>query len=915
MTALGDDTPPGLRRPLGRWRIGLALLDEGLAAVSVDGVPVEIDRSSYDLLLALLRHAGEVVTKGELMEAGWPGRVVSENSLSKAMGRLRQALGHDGEAIRVVHGYGYRLCAPVRQETSPDATTTAHTPALQAGDALPLRPGWRLQQRLGEGSAGVIYRAVADGHAAVAVKFAHGEAGLRSLKREIALHRYIMASKGGLRDVAPVLSWNLTQAPYFLEMPYYPGGNLHDWALAQGGLRAVPIDERIALCAGLCETVARLHELGVLHKDLKPANLYPVVDADGPRLVLADLGVAEASTAPQLAELGLTLSLPMAADGRSPLAGSLLYVAPEVIAGELATQRSDVYSLGVILFQLCTGDLRSSLAPGWEQRIDDPLLREDIASAAALAPTLRPDARELGLRLRKLSKRKIARAEQSQREIALAMQAKALVSAQQRRRLWLTLSGGLALGLVATLWMYWQADAAHQQALAASSEKQAVVDFLTNDLLAQADPYQTDRSDMTVRAAVDNAAPKIDAAFDTQPDVAIALHKTLAQVYEGLGLYDRASQHYGLAMNLNARARNQTPRSYADLSIAQCSALRSAGDYAKATQACAQGNRLLAQQGLTSESARLNTGKLLFEEGRCREALAYLKPLRNERLVREPSHSWREHELVSDTMFFRALCLQQIGQARPARDAFEQSIAYRRVQFGSHSLYLAWALSDYGYFLAQNGEIAKATAALEESQAIFTRNLGPDNPERYGPNNGFALIRLFAKDWPAAIDFLEPIYVVERDSLGPSHVWTLMTLSELAWAKAEAGLGSSAAQDLDAAMRLAKPLLGNFGARSTFMVDRWILAALALKRNELARALIEQQQQLVTMLEPTHPRRAMLSCYRAELVRREPGHAPATVTDLATRCRTGLLQALPADHPLVKDANALLANATSPSRQ
>ncbi|HEX5741111.1 MAG TPA: winged helix-turn-helix domain-containing protein, partial [Pilimelia sp.] len=72
----------------GIWRFGAVELDEGLAALRVAGRDVPLDRSSYDILLALLRHGGEVVTKDELLDAGWPGRVVSENSLAKAVSRL-----------------------------------------------------------------------------------------------------------------------------------------------------------------------------------------------------------------------------------------------------------------------------------------------------------------------------------------------------------------------------------------------------------------------------------------------------------------------------------------------------------------------------------------------------------------------------------------------------------------------------------------------------------------------------------------------------------------------------------------------------------------------------------------------------------------------------------------------------------
>ena len=178
----------------GLWCFGAVELDERLAALRVAGALVDLDRSSYDILLALLRHAGEVVTKDELLEAGWPGRVVSENSLAKAVSRLRQALGEDAGSLRAVHGYGYRLAAAVSfAPVAAEAVEAApHDAArLREGDRLPHRNGWRLGRRLGEGAAGVIFLAVADGGDTRAVKLATSETGLRGLKREIALSRYI----------------------------------------------------------------------------------------------------------------------------------------------------------------------------------------------------------------------------------------------------------------------------------------------------------------------------------------------------------------------------------------------------------------------------------------------------------------------------------------------------------------------------------------------------------------------------------------------------------------------------------------------------------------------------------------------------------------------------------------------------
>jgi len=125
------------------WRFGSAELDEHDMRLTVGGGAVPLDRSGYDLLLCLLRHAGEVVPKEELLRVGWPGRVVTENSLAKAVGRLRQALGPDGASLRVVHGYGYRLVADVRPEsesTFPQATFDPPPPAAPEPVATAVLP-------------------------------------------------------------------------------------------------------------------------------------------------------------------------------------------------------------------------------------------------------------------------------------------------------------------------------------------------------------------------------------------------------------------------------------------------------------------------------------------------------------------------------------------------------------------------------------------------------------------------------------------------------------------------------------------------------------------------------------------------------------------------------------------------------
>lgn len=92
------------------WRFGAVAFDEGAASLHRDDDErVALDRSSAAILSALLAAQGEAIPKDRLLEIGWPGRVVHENSLAKAVGRLRKALGPEGENLKAIYGAGYCL--------------------------------------------------------------------------------------------------------------------------------------------------------------------------------------------------------------------------------------------------------------------------------------------------------------------------------------------------------------------------------------------------------------------------------------------------------------------------------------------------------------------------------------------------------------------------------------------------------------------------------------------------------------------------------------------------------------------------------------------------------------------------------------------------------------------------------------
>lgn len=432
------------------WSFGDCSFDERRLELVVAGEIVAVEPRPLELLCHLLHHAGALVTKDQLLEAVWPGRVTSEAVLTKTVAKLRQALRDEDQAlIRTVYGQGYRLIAPVSVKTAivdpPGASAPASAPARQSHP--PSRPNWLLQETLGTTGHSEVALARHDKTGQWRVfKFARNAAGLRGLKREITLYRVLRQTPGIGEHLLEILDWNLTEAPCFIEYPYVAGGNLAQWLQRQREAgRPCSLQQRIELLAQTATALAAAHDAGVLHKDVKPGNVLVDTDSAGQPLVrLADFGSGDFIDLERLARLEITrLGFTQTLADADNTSGTPLYLSPEVLAGQAPSTRSDIYALGVVLYQTVVGDFRQPLAPGWERQVDDPLLCEDIAACADLDPNRRlPDARALAQRLRSLEERREARARPQADKPSSTNDS--LSTHSHARRKWLLAGGAIA---------------------------------------------------------------------------------------------------------------------------------------------------------------------------------------------------------------------------------------------------------------------------------------------------------------------------------------------------------------------------------------------------------------------------------------------------------------------------------------
>jgi eukaryotic-like serine/threonine-protein kinase len=559
-----DSGRPARDIPARLWKFADCELDEFRRELRVRGIAIELESKPLEVLIQLLHHAGEVVTKDELLESVWPGTLVVDGSLATAVSKLRRAMGDEEQlTILTVPRVGYRLAVPVQSKAV--AGGVWDDQGLEPGDTVPGREHWRLTKKMGpSGSSEVWLAENPKTHESRVFKFATDGVELKGLKREVTLARFLRESLGERADFVRVLEWNFDAQPFFVESEY-GGPNLAEWAENQGGLAKVARETRLRMLVEIAKAIAAAHDIGVLHKDLKPANVLVTAGREdesergncaprAPRwkIKVADFGSGGMADPTRLGALGITnLGFTNTVTPDSILTGTLAYLAPEVLAGHSPTISSDVYALGVILYQLLVGDFRKPLSPGWEVGIDDPVLREDIAQAACGDPALRlKSAAELVERLETLE---IRRAERSRVELAerRAQVAERNLADSRARRPWIVVAAVvLLIGLGASLVLYRRASRERDVANRQTEITKAVNRFMANDLLGRSNPFQSGKAEESLLDAVKQASPGIDRQFANEPRVGAELHRAIAHALDMRTDYADARGEYEQAAAL-----------------------------------------------------------------------------------------------------------------------------------------------------------------------------------------------------------------------------------------------------------------------------------------------------------------------------------------------------------------------------
>ncbi len=672
-------------------------------------------------------------------------------------------------------------------------------------------PGYDVKSVLGRGGQGAVYRATQVATKRdVAIKTLHegahaSVAARRRFEREIEI-----AASLDHPHIVSVFHTGQTAdgKPYFV-MDYVPGEPL------QAFVRSKKLDLRatLVLFGAVCDAVQHAHQRGVIHRDLKPSNIL-VATEGSPRVL--DFGLAR----PMVDEERTLISQ------TDEVVGTLPYMSPEQVGSNPNDLdiRTDVYSLGVVLYELLTGEhpypVRGSLLDALkhitETEAVSPRLRwsqeRGIATDGAGIPRRanNPIDHEVETIVLKSLQKDRERRYQSAGELARELErylngepieAKAdsfgYVLRKQLVRHRLPVAAALAfllllIGGLATSLTFW-ARAEHarefaqqQQAAAERSAKRAQlearrlgqVNRFFADMLSAVDPRRALRRDISVREMVDRAAKSIeDGALEGAPMVEAIVRETIGRTYYGLGIYANAADHLKRARELLLAAEEPEPGRIVDVLVHLASIDQQRGAFDAAESTLREALDWLERADTTASDHVANKSAVTL-----RHNLATLLSRRARPDLAEP--------------LLRSVLAQRL--ASPAPDERE----------------IANSLNSLAACLLDQGETEESLALLEEALAIRQSALATDHPDLLRTQWNIAFVHLERGNVALARDLARSVLDRQSDRLPSNHPDRAIVLSLCGRVEMAAGAAASAEPFLREALAIRE---------GVFPPDHWVL--------------------------------------------------------------------------------------------
>ncbi len=689
--------------------------------------------------------------------------------------------------------------------------------------------GFRIIGRLGEGGMGTVWEAEQQHpRRRVALKVMRRDHVVDELHAR--MFRREAESLARLRhpNIAAIYESGHTDDGHdFFAMELVPGDTLDVWLAGRPAL--VDGDElnlRLGLFRSICDAVHYAHQRGVIHRDLKPSNIIVTDDGESsdtgssakPSLTIKilDFGLARITDADIAATLVSEIGV---------IKGTLQYMSPEQARGDVAAidVRSDVYALGVILYEMLTGKRpynvsRAALAEAVRVICEDPpgpvgqswsgTRRLDQDLVTIVGKTLEKDADrryDSAAALREDVGRYLASQPILARAPSAVYQLKKMV---QRNRLGAAFAATVAaLVVVLAVTMTVQAGRIARERDRAENEsaKARAVNQFMRETLGAASPYEQGY-DVTVVKALDQATEKISESFADQPDVEAEVRHTIGDTYNTLGRYDEATPllETALKMRTNLHGHDSPEAIETMASLAQL-AWRVA-DY---DLAVARGRELLEARrrvfGDPSSDVAVTIdflGRVLTNAGRYEEA---------EQAIQEALAM--SLELHGEESVNVAACYQNLAVLEEtwrqdyarAEELTRKEIEIRRAVEGGDTMESAGALNNLGIYLMYQGRLEEAAATMEEANAAVRRLAGDQHPELASGLENLGNVHYRLGNYDKTLALLAEVIEMRREVFGDDSPQVARGLTNLGAVYRQSGQLERAEETLhDAVTRMER---------------------------------------------------------------------------------------------------------------
>ncbi len=747
-----------------------------------------------------------------------------------------------------------------------EETATAIDP--KTGEPRQLGP-YRLLKVLGEGGMGQVFLAE-QSHPVkrqVALKILRFAIASPHLRARFEVERQAM-SRLDHPNIGKLLEAGTTdEGMPFFAMELIEGEPITDYC----DRKFLSLDDRLRIFVKVCRGAAHAHSRLVLHRDLKPSNVL-VAEIDGrafPKII--DFGIAKG--------LGESLgSGGFATQGG--LLGTPAYMSPEAIGlgGEVDT-RSDVFSLGVLLYKLLAGELPwatggPSPAAVIQQRLEREARRPSTQVTATEAATRQEAAVRRGLEPADLPRRlrgdldwivmkaiakdpserypsaaelgdEIERYLRDEPVSARPPTAAYLVRKLVRRHRAAFIGAAVALaavvlGIFGTSIGLVRARQAERRAMAeaaaarqAQSEVKQVADFLV-DLFAINDPGETLGNTITARELLDRGAVEIRDRLADQPLTRARLMDTMAVAYRQLGLPKPAVPLIEDA--LEARERDLGP------------------------------------EHPDTITSRVELGRLYWLAGRYEKAQGTLETA----LAQRERAFGLEHPEVAEILDHLGSVYGTQASWEAAREAFTRALSIREHAFGPETVETAASLDDLGVMLLDRGEAAEAEPYLRRALAIREHILGPEHPEVASSCNGLGIALQNQNELEAAQALHERALAIREKVVGADSPDVAQSLTNLGQVYLDRGFGEQAESALRRALDIWERQLGPRHRR--LGIALFNLSEVQRRSDDLQAAAASLRRALgifETSLGPEHPHVAAAAQELAEVLRDAGDYAEA----------------------------------------